>query len=214
MESIITITGQPTMTDLKEMPTMNFIKIAILFCFSSLSLSVFSQVKSDSTFHKVEIGPELQFYPAGYIIAISSNIFIKESLAIRLKVGGNFADREGFSDYNDEEKAKGFGGGIGLVKYFPYKKGNFIAGIEVDVWNMWTDWKDEVDSSNPQSGTTYNLVVQPWLNAGYLYNVSENLNVGLTLGVGREINVITNGEAVGEGWIGLLSFVANFSLKK
>jgi len=187
-------------------------EIIILFYCSILTLSAFSQVKSDSIFHKVEIGLELQRYPAGYIPTITSNFFLKEKLSLRFRIGGNFADRSGFSEYNDEEIATGFGGSIGVQKYFPYKKGNFVVGFSVDGWNMWTDWKDEVNTLNPQQGTTYNLVIQPWLNAGYLYQLSKRWNTGLTIGVGREFNVITSGENVGEGWMGILTFSTNYSI--
>lgn len=186
-------------------------KILIMCYFAILSLSVFAQTEKVSTSKKIEFGTEFQLYPIGYITTITSNIFIKENLAIRVRVGGNFADREDFSGRNDDEKAEGFGGSLGLVKYFPYRRGNFIAGAHIDGWNMWTAWKDGLNNLNPQSGTTYNLVVQPWINGGYLYDVSKKLNVGLTAGFGREINVITNGKNVGEGWIGSLSFIANFS---
>lgn len=188
-------------------------KTLILCYFTLLSLSAFAQEESDSSPKKIEFGTEIQLYPVGYITTITSNIFIKENLAIRLRAGGNFADREDFSGRNDDEKAEGFGGSVGLVKYFPYRRGNFIAGVNLDGWNMWTDWKDGVNTANPTEGTTYNLVVQPWVNGGYLYDVSKKLNMGLTAGFGREINVITSGEKVGEGWIGSLSLIANFSFR-
>jgi hypothetical protein len=143
---------------------------------------------------------------------ITSNIFIKEDLALRFRLGGNFADREDFSGFNDDEVADGFGGSVGLVKYIPYWKGNFIFGGSLDVWNMWTDWKDGLNTPNPTSGTTYNLVIQPWVNAGYLYNLSNKWNAGISIGLGREINVITRGENVGEGWMGIATFSLNYVL--
>lgn len=189
-------------------------KKTLFICyFAILSLSAFAQNERDSISKKIEFGTEFQLYPVGYITTITSNIFIRENLAIRFRVGGNFADREDFSGRNDDEKAEGFGGGIGLVKYFPYRKGNFIAGVHLDGWNMWTDWKDGVNTINPTQGITYNFVVQPWINGGYLYDVSKKFNVGLTAGFGREINVITSGKKVGEGWMGSLSLIANFSFK-
>ncbi|MDT8416316.1 MAG: hypothetical protein RQ864_00780 [Lutibacter sp.] len=188
-------------------------KIILLLFIVILSVQVFAQSESNLSPRKIEFGTEIQLYPVGYITTITSNIFIKENLAIRLRVGGNFADREDFSGRNDDEKADGFGGSVGLVKYFPYRRGNFIAGAHLDGWNMWTDWKDGVNTDNPTQGTTYNFVLQPWINGGYLYDVSKKLNLGLTAGFGREINVITSGEKVGEGWMGSLSFIANFSFR-
>lgn len=186
----------------------------LLFCISILTTSLNAQKENTYDDKEVQIGAELQFYPAGYMPTITANIFVKEHLAIRFRFGGNFADRSDFSIYNDEEKAKGIGGTIGVQRYFPYWKGEFVVGIYIDGWNMWTEWKDDVDGINPESGTTYNLVIQPWINAGYLFQVSKQWNAGLTLGVGREFNVITHGESVGEGWMGILTLSANYSFKK
>lgn len=190
---------------------MNFKKVLILCYFIMYSVFGIAQKKNDLIHKKIEFGTELQAYPAGLITTITSNIFVKENLALRFRVGGNFANRKDFSGLNDDEKASGFGGSIGLLKYFPYKKGSFIFGANVDGWNMWTRWKDAINTLNPQQGTTYNLVVQPSVNAGYLYDVSKKLNLGLTLGIGREINVITRGKDVGQGWIGSLSLITNYS---
>ncbi len=191
------------------------LQITILhICILALTTTLNAQEKDTSNRKEVQIGAELQFYPAGFMPTITTNIFIKEHLAIRLRLGGNFADRSDFSSYNDKEKARGFGGTFGVQRYFPYWKGSFVVGIYVDGWNMWTEWKDNVGTSNPQSGTTYNFVVQPWINAGYLFQVSKQWNAGLTFGVGREFNVITHGEDVGEGWMGILTLSANYSFKK
>jgi hypothetical protein len=190
---------------------MNFKEILILCYFIIHSVFSFAQTKNDLTYRKVEFGTELQAYPVGFITTITSTIFVKENVAIRFRIGGNFANRKDFSGLNDDEKASGFGGSIGLLKYFYYKKGNIIMGANVDGWNMWTHWKDAINTLNPQQGTTYTLVVQPGVNAGYLYDVSKKLNIGLTLGIGKEINVITKGEDVGQGWIGSLSLITNYS---
>ncbi|MGM5469721.1 hypothetical protein ACS386_05545 [Flavobacteriaceae bacterium LMO-SS05] len=177
-----------------------------------VSAQGFSQSEESTHKKKIEIGTELQLYPVGYMPMITSNIFIKEDWALRLRLGGNFANRKDFSGFNDDEVAKGFGGSFGLVKYVPYWKGNFVFGGSLDTWNMWTKWKDGINTPNPTSGTTYNLVIQPWMNAGYLYNLSNKWNAGISLGFGREINVITRGENVGEGWMGIATFSLNYRL--
>lgn len=192
---------------------MRFKKVIMLFYLLIFSVLTSAQNDNDIAAGTIEFGAELQLYPVGYIPTITSNIFIKKNTALRFRIGGNFANRQDFSRLNDDEIAKGFGGSIGLIKYFPNRKGNFIAGFTVDGWNMWTDWKDEVNSSNPKIGTTYNLVIQPWINAGYLYKLSNKWNTGLTLGFGREINAITSGEKVGEGWMGSLTLTTNYTFK-
>jgi len=186
----------------------NLFFVALLFS----SIQLFSQDEENNHKRKMELGTELQLYPAGYMTMITSNIFIREDWTLRFRLGGNFANREDFSGFNDDEVAKGFGGSFGLVKYVPYWKGNFIFGASFDTWNMWTKWKDGINTTNPTSGTTYNLVIQPWVNAGYLYNLSNTLNTGISLGFGREINVITRGEKVGEGWMGIATLSLNYLL--
>lgn len=189
---------------------MKFSFFIIIF----LTLTLQAQQSEDYINGNIEIGTEFQFYPAGFMPTVTANFFIKENLALRVRIGGNFADRSGFSTYNDEEKAKGFGGTFGVQKLFPIWKGNIVIGAYMDGWHMWTDWKDNTDSINPEEGNTYNFVVQPWLNAGYLFQLSQQWNAGLTLGVGREFNVITRGEKVGEGWMGILTLSANYRIKK
>lgn len=177
-----------------------------------MSFQAFSQSEEKTNKRKIEFGTELQVYPVGYMPMITSNIFIKEDLALRFRLGSNLANRNDFSGFNDDEVASGFGGSIGLVKYVPHWKGNFIFGASLDTWNMWTKWKDGINTANPTTGTTYNLVIQPWVNTGYLYNLSKKWNTGISLGLGREINIITRGENVGEGWMGIATFSLNYVL--
>ena len=188
----------------KVVPTL----VMILF-----SMMAFAQTSENNLNPKIEIGTELQFYPVGFMPMITSNVFIKENLALRFRLGGNFANRQDFSGYNDDEIAKGFGGSVGIVKYFPsWWQGRTFVGITVDTWNMWTKWQDGLQTVNPTSGTTYNLVIQPWANAGYQYPFSNKWNASVSLGFGREINVITSGEKVGEGWMGIATLSINYKL--
>ncbi|MEO5776217.1 MAG: hypothetical protein ABIQ27_04885 [Flavobacterium sp.] len=169
------------------------------------SFSVFAQNKIDAK--KVEIGLEFEVYPVGYMIVGTSNIFLKDDLALRFRVGGNFADRGDKSGFNDSEIAKGYGASIGIVKYFPVKGGKIIAGFATDFWFMKTDWID-----NSVKGTTTNLVIQPWISSGYLFDFSNKFNAGIILGFGREINTFNKGEQVGQGFMGSISVQTNYKL--
>lgn len=187
---------------------MNYKKLFFIGL-SLISMQSFAQSEESKTRKKIEIGTELQAYPVGFMPMITSNFFLNEKWALRFRIGGNFADRQDFSGYNDDEVAKGFGGSFGVVKYItPWKKGQPFVGVILDTWNMWTKWKDGL-----QTGTTYNLVLQPWANIGYQYPVSSKWNTGISVGFGREINVITRGEKVGEGWIGIASLSINYVMK-
>ena len=90
-----------------------------------------------------------------------------------------------------------------------------VAGLNMEVWNLWIDWENDANSLNTTAGTTYTFVVQPWLEAGYFFNLKNSASqLGATLGFGREINAITNGKDVEQGWIASLSLQYLFSLKK
>ena len=177
----------------------------VLFILLLMSYSSFSQVKDNTK--KIELGLEYEQYPVGHILVLTSNIFLKENLAFRLRVGGNFAHRGNRSGFNDNEIAKGYGISTGIVKYFPVKGGNIIAGFATDFWIMKTDWTD-----NSVTGTTTNLVIQPWINSGYLFTFSNVFNAGMILGFGREINTFNKGEQVGQGLMGSISLLVNFKL--
>ena len=164
---------------------------------------------------RMDLGFEIQGYPAGIIPTVTANFFIINQVALRIRLGGNFANRRDFSPYNDNENAKGFGASTGLVVYFPYKLGHFTAGATIDFWNMYTNWKDSLSSANPIMGKTYTLVFQPWVDVGYLFNIKNTrINLGTTLGFGKEINIITRGERVGEGWMNSITFTLNYTLKR
>ncbi len=176
-----------------------------------LPLTNFSQNK-DNLNKKIELGLEFQKYPVGFMPMITANVFVKKNLALRYRIGVNFADRKDYSNYNDYEKASGFGASFGIVKYIPNGNGNFIFGATIDTWNMWTNWQDNLNTTMPTQGKTYTLVIQPWINAGYLYNFSNKINGGLSLGFGREINIVTKGERVGEGFMGIATASINYKL--
>lgn len=192
---------------------MNHVKFIIAVFFIN-SLNTFAQSEENTGTKKIEIGAELQVYPVGYIPMVTTTVLFKESWALRFRLGGNFANRQDFSGYNDDEVASGFGGSIGVMKYFqPWDKGKPFVGLSIDTWNIWTDWRDDIETSNPTSGTTYNLVLQPWATVGYQYPISSKWNVAASVGFGREINVITRGEKVGEGWMGLATLAINYVVK-
>lgn len=83
-----------------------------------LSMQSNAQSEEIKTNKKIEIGTELQLYPVGFMPMITSNVSLKDDLALRFRLGGNFANRQNLSGYNDNAVAKGFGGSIGVVKYF------------------------------------------------------------------------------------------------
>lgn len=164
---------------------------------------------------RMDLGVSVQLYPAGIIPTLNLEHYLTERSSLVYRLGANFVDRQDFSDENDEEKGDGFGGSFGYRKHFPLKKGKVIAGLNIDIWNLWIDWKNDLNGPNTTSGTTYTLVVQPYLEAGYFFDLKNSASqIGLTTGFGREINSITDGKDVEQGWIASVSVQYVFSLKK
>ncbi len=168
---------------------------------------------SSTSHYPVYLGVSVQLYPAGIIPTINLDHAIGERSSVLLRLGGNFVDRKDFSDVNITEEGEGFGGSLGFRRHFPSGKGKFIAGLNLDVWSLNIDWTDIGPADAPIDGSTYTLVLQPWLEGGYFLPIKNTRSqIGLTLGFGREINAITSGEEVEQGFIGSVSFQYQFSL--
>ncbi|WP_190811368.1 hypothetical protein [Flagellimonas sp. S3867] len=168
---------------------------------------------STSAHYPVYLGVSVQFYPAGVIPTINLEHAISEKSSVLLRLGGNFVDRKDFSDVNITEEGEGFGGSVGFRRHFPSGKGKFIAGLNLDIWSLNIDWTDIGPADAPISGSTYTLVLQPWLEGGYFLPIKNTRSqLGLTLGFGREINAITSGAEVEQGFIGSVSLQYQFSL--
>ncbi len=164
---------------------------------------------------KMDMGISVQAYPAGIIPTLNLERYNDEQSSIVYRLGVNIVDRQDFSDENDEETGGGFGASMGYRKHYPLKKGKLVAGLNMDIWNLWIDWENDTNSLHRTAGTTYTLVVQPWLETGYFFNLKNSASqLAVSLGFGREVNAITNGKDVEQGWIASLTLYYLFSLKK
>lgn len=176
-------------------------------------LSYSQQQQGDWPGVKNDLGLSVQVYPAGVITTVQLEHYISERTSLLFRLGGNFTDRRDFSDVNDHEEGQGFGASFGYRKHFPLTKGEIVAGLHLDSWNLWIDWEDSPGTATNTSGTTYIFVLQPWLEAGYFIPIKNSSSrMGITAGFGREINAITNGEEVAEDWIASISLWYQFSL--
>lgn len=158
-------------------------------------------------------GLELQAYPAGFIVALNHERFVSTNTSWLFRVGANSTDRRDFSTENDRENGWGIGASGGYRKYVALKRNTLVFGLHTDMWNLWIDWENDPTSNRPTSGTSFVLVLQPWVEAGYIFiPTSSRSRIGLSLGFGREFNVVTNGRDVEQDWIGSLIFRYQFSL--
>ena len=68
--------------------------------------------------------------------------------------------------------------------------------------DLWIDWRDEVSEAAERSGSTYVFVMQPWLEDGYFLDFKNSTTqLEITLGLGREMNLITNGDVVAQDYL-------------
>lgn len=180
----------------------------VILCLLSSSALWSQQDQSTINF----VGISAQVYPAGFIATGNLEHFMSDRESLVVRLGFNFTDRKDFSEVNDTEEGGGFGGSFGYRYHFPAGKGAFIAGLNVDVWYLDIDWTDSARETidSPLTifeGSSNVLVLQPWLEGGYFLPLkNSNSRLGLTLGFGREINVVTDGDEVAQGFIGSISF--------
>lgn len=151
------------------------------------------------------LGGELQAYPAGLIPGARAEYFTDPMQNFNLRLAYNIARRQDFGRHSDERGA-GWGGGIGYRRYGFRERLPFFAGIHLDWWELAIDWQQNNGATNT-AGKTNISVLQPTLELGYDWHLSENWSVIFAAALGAEINVRTQGESVGEGAIFLVNLV-------
>ncbi|MFS4456311.1 hypothetical protein [Maribacter sp. 2304DJ31-5] len=190
---------------------MRYIIPAISLFFILQAYGQNTQKNSGIDHDGVRLGVSAQFYPAGFIPTVTVEPFLSEDWSLLFRAGANITDRRDFSDENITEEGNGFGGSAGIRKHFPLSTGKIVTSFITDVWSLKIDWTD--NDGTPISGTTDVVVVQPYLEAGYFYPFKNTTSeVGATIGFGREINVVTNGDDVAQGFILSLALQYNFGL--
>jgi len=190
---------------------MKLKQILIFICLSFSCIKSFSQSKIS---HSRAIGINAQIYPAGIISSLSVIQKINNHNELNLRLGGNFTNRRNYSAYNDFEKGSGLGSTLGYRRNIELFNGFLVAGFNVDLWNMWIHWENNRGTINQTTGRTYTLVLQPWLEVGYMFPVKKlPLKAGLTTGFGREINIVTRGHGVGQGWMNSIALYCQFNIK-
>lgn len=152
-----------------------------------------------------ELGAELRVYPAGLITGLRGDLALGRHEHLLIQLGYNLTDRR---DWGQHAEESGGGGGLGLgwMHQFGVDPRGWIAGARLDYWRMDIDWKDP-----DREGSTRVTVLQPTATAGYRF-ASARWHFEATLSVGAEINLSTEGEAVGEGAIVLAGISALFQL--
>lgn len=182
---------------------LSMVVFSLLLCFG-YSQESFAQEEDSET----RIFADVQWYPAGliYEVGVSINPF-KNNSYFTFKLGYNAADRKDFafdiSGHTNEE-----GGGVGFSLGYEYMFGGKLegayTGLRTDFWQLDIDW--EIDGTPLQIGTSKIIVFQPVVELGYQFEYGDRFFSRVFIGLGREINIRTEGEEVGQGGITLVGF--------
>jgi hypothetical protein len=187
----------------------------ILFLFLCFGHQINAQAKfvsNNISLPRFNVGGEAQWYPAGLIFGLRSDLYYNKHENINLRIGYNLTDRQDFSKFNDNEKGGGFGFGVGYRYYVGKRKGIYL-GIRTDFWWLDIDWTDFNESLQiDEMGTTEVVVFQPTIEIGYQFILDKHWIIAPAFTNGREINVISKGEDVGQGWITLIGLNVSYKL--
>lgn len=153
-------------------------------------------------YRTTDAGAEIQWYPAGGIMAIHLAFNAKLHHSFYTRLGYNMANRKNFGKHDDEQGG-GFGATFGYRYYIKYKPVGFFLGGRTDLWALNIDWKQ-----GTESGTSKVTVFQPTAELGYTFLINDQVFITPTFTNGFEINIKTRGEPVGEGFITLLGLSA------
>lgn len=182
-----------------------------LIIYLLVPITLIAQNNSESLETKLTIGAEFQAYPAGQMYGLRGEYYLNKNSEVNLRLGYNAAFRMDFSGLNDNEQ----GGGWGITPGYRYNidKGylrNFFVGARCDFWWLSIDWRDA--DNIPATGNTKITVVQPTVDLGYKLQISKSLKATFSIAFGQEINVVTNGDEVGQGGISLVGTTLSYSI--
>jgi len=150
---------------------------------------------------------ELQVYPTGIIPGFTYERFVSQNSAFHLRIGGQVIRHEDYGEH-DDERGEGLGGSVGYRRYWP---SGISLGTRVDLWANSLDWTDNIGEPNERRGHTDVLVLQPVVETTWRKFFSAKWFVQPSLAAGFEINVDTDGEDTGEGFIFLLALAVGKS---
>ncbi|MFT7668097.1 MAG: hypothetical protein ACI8X5_000784 [Planctomycetota bacterium] len=90
--------------------------------------------------------------------------------------------------------------------------GWFVGG-RADLYSLEIDWVQNPGTGSEQRGNTDILILQPTVLGGYRWKLGDSAwNFEISAAAGAEINVISSGEDVGQGAIGLIGVGLTYSL--
>jgi len=193
---------------------MKVFKYRIIVLFLILfGLSGTLQAQSGPVFQGVErphssLVFEFQAYPTGLIPGVTYERFFSPKDSFNYRLGIQIV-RHGDEGVQDLERGNGFGGSFGYRRYL---RSGISVGARTDLWFNDLDWVDNIGEPDEETGNTDIIVLQPVVEATIRRYFSSNWFVQPSVAAGFEINIFTDGEETGQGFIvlGALSIGRSF----
>lgn len=183
------------------MKTQAILGVLLLF-----STNLFSQNYTEFGYRTTDIGGSFEWYPSGTVYGLHAAFNSRQHHSIHFKLGYNKTNRKDDGE-NDNEKGNGLGGTLGYRYYFKPFPHKFFIGARSDIWRMSIDWTKEM-----QSGTTNTWTVVPAFEIGYTFFINDQAFLTPSISNGAEINLKTDGQKVGQGFITLIGISAGVRL--
>jgi hypothetical protein len=153
-----------------------------------------------------DIGGEFQWHPSGTVTSLHVAFNAKMHHSVLVSLGYNKINRDENSD-KDVEKGSGWGGTIGYRYYFRLLPHKFFVGARAGLWRKKIDWAQDL-----QTGETTTWTIQPTFEIGYTFIINDWAFITPSVSNGVEINMKTEGEKVGQGFITLIGISAGFRI--
>lgn len=182
---------------------MNKTILLLLFSFI-LSLYGTAQTDQGLGYKTIDAGGEFQWYPTGTISGLHLAYNFPFHHGVNIRIGYNKANHKD-KGVNDNETGGGWGATLGYRYYFRLRPVGFFLGVRNDVWRMKMNWQE-----GNTSGTSKMWVIQPTAELGYMFLINDQFFITPTISNGYEVNIKTEGQKTGQGFITLLGVSTGF----
>jgi len=179
------------------------LRIILLYALATFITLSGRDVNADEglTAHHVNrLGFEFQAYPTGIIPGFRYERAISNRRSLHFRLGYQEIRHQDFG-VHDDERGNGVGFSIGQSWHRDSNQLGWSFGVRSDLWRNTLDWTDNPGTPMETSGTTDVLVLQPTVDVTYRYPLGNTYFVSPSLAAGFEINIVTDGAAVGQGFI-------------
>lgn len=147
-----------------------------------------------------DLNAELRAYPAGGIVSVGALFAAGSRDELGAHLSYNRAER-GDAGEHDHESGDGFGVGVDAKRFLSSSRTGWFYGARAELFQLDIGWRDDTG----RRGHSDITVLQPTARVGYRFAAaSQPFDIELAAGLGAEINLATDGEAVGEGAIALI----------